>query len=77
MWHERTISLRPILFTCIHLADAFIQSDLQTRTIEAIEPTTEQQYTSAVTSLVILTQNTQQGFYYIINTKKTDRIHKD
>ncbi len=35
-----------------HLADAFIQSDVQMRrTIEAIRPSREQQYTSAMTSL--------------------------
>ncbi len=36
----------------LHLADAFIQSDVQMRrTIEAIRPSREQQYTSAMTSL--------------------------
>ncbi len=41
-----------VTFTCSHLADAFIQSDLQMRrTIEAIRATREQQYTSAVTNL--------------------------
>ncbi len=35
-----------------HLADAFIQSDVQMRrAIEAIRPSREQQYTSAMTSL--------------------------
>ncbi len=39
-------------FTFNHLADAFIQSDVQMRrTIEAIRPSREQQYTSALTSL--------------------------
>ncbi len=39
-------------FTFNHLADAFIQSDIQMRrTIEAIRPSREQQYTSAMTSL--------------------------
>ncbi len=39
-------------FTFNHLADAFIQSDVQMRrTIEAIRPSREQQYTSAMTSL--------------------------
>ncbi len=38
-------------FTFNHLADAFIQSDVQMRrTIEAIRPSREQQYTSAMTS---------------------------
>ncbi len=41
-----------ITFTFNHLADAFIQSDVQMRrTIEAIRPSREQQYTSALTSL--------------------------
>ncbi len=35
----------------LHLANAFIQSDLQMKTIEAIKSTKEQRYTSAVTSL--------------------------
>ncbi len=35
-------------FTFIHLADAFIQSDLQMRTIEAIRLTVGQQYISAM-----------------------------
>ncbi len=39
-------------FTFNHLADTFIQSDVQMRrTIEAIRPSREQQYTSAMTSL--------------------------
>ncbi len=39
-------------FTFNHLADAFFQSDVQMRrTIEAIRPSREQQYTSAMTSL--------------------------
>ncbi len=39
-------------FTFNHLADAFIQSDVQMRrTIEAIRPSREQQYTSVMTSL--------------------------
>ncbi len=39
-------------FTFNHLADAFIQSDVQMRrTIEAIRPSREQQYRSAMTSL--------------------------
>ncbi len=39
-------------FTFNHLADAFIQSDVQMRrTVEAIRPSREQQYTSAMTSL--------------------------
>ncbi len=41
-----------LTFTFNHLADAFIQSDVQMRrTIEAIRPSREQQYTSAMTSL--------------------------
>ncbi len=41
-----------ITFTFNHLADAFIQSVVQMRrTIEAIRPSREQQYTSAMTSL--------------------------
>ncbi len=44
------ITLHYITFN--HLADAFIQSDVQMRrTIEAIRPSREQQYTSAMTSL--------------------------
>ncbi len=40
------------IFTFNHLADAFIQSDVQMRrTIKAIRPSREQQYTSAMTSL--------------------------
>ncbi len=35
-----------ITFTFNHLADAFIQSDVQMRRIEAIRPSREQQYTS-------------------------------
>ncbi len=39
-------------FTLNHLADTFIQSDVQMRrTIEAVRPSREQQYTSAMTSL--------------------------
>ncbi len=38
-------------FTFSHLADAFIQSNLQMKTIEAIKPTKEQQHASAMTSL--------------------------
>ncbi len=39
-------------FTFNHLADAFIQSDVQMRrTIEAIRQSREQQYASAMTSL--------------------------
>ncbi len=38
-------------FTFSHLADAFIQIDLQMRTKEAIKSTKEQQYASAMTSL--------------------------
>ncbi len=37
-------------FTFSHLADAFIQSNLQMRTIEAIKINKEQQYASAMTS---------------------------
>ncbi len=37
--------------TFSHLADAFIQSDLQMRTLEAIKTTKEQQHASAMTSL--------------------------
>ncbi len=41
-----------LTFTFNHLADAFIQSDVQMRrTIDAIRPSREQQYTSAMTSL--------------------------
>ncbi len=41
-----------IYITFNHLADAFIQGDVQMRrTIEAIRPSREQQYTSAMTSL--------------------------
>ncbi len=41
-----------IYITFNHLADAFIQSDVQMRrTIEAIRPSREQQYTSALKSL--------------------------
>ncbi len=45
------ISIITFTFTFNHLADAFIQSDVQMRTIEAIRPSREQQYTSAMTSL--------------------------
>ncbi len=48
---KRTAHLN-FTFTFNHLADAFIQSDVQMRrTIEAIRPSREQQYTSAMTSL--------------------------
>ncbi len=49
--HQFTVgNLHYITFN--HLADAFIQSDVQMRrTIEAIRPSREQQYTSAMTSL--------------------------
>ncbi len=44
--------LQSFTFTFNHLADAFIQSDVQMRrTIEAIRPSREQQYTSAMKSL--------------------------
>ncbi len=44
--------INDIYITFNHLADAFIQSDVQMRrTIEAIRPSREQQYTSAMTSL--------------------------
>ncbi len=36
-----------IIFTFYYLAEAFIQSDLQMRRIEAIKPTKEQWYASA------------------------------
>ncbi len=39
------------MFTFSHLADFFIQSDLQMRTTEAIKPTKEQTYVSTVTRL--------------------------
>ncbi len=46
------VCLTTFTFTFNHLADAFIQSDVQMRrTIEAIRPSSEQQYTSALTSL--------------------------
>ncbi len=46
------ITFKTFTFTFNHLADAFIQSDVQMRrTIEAIRPSREQQYTSAMTSL--------------------------
>ncbi len=51
---ECCLGYQPPLFTFTfnHLADAFIQSDVQMRrTIEAIRPSREQQYTSAMTSL--------------------------
>ncbi len=38
-------------FTFSHLADAFIQSDLQMKTLEAIKTNKEQQHASAMTSL--------------------------
>ncbi len=45
-------ALSTFTFTFNHLADAFIQSDVQMRrTIEAIRPSREQQYTSALKSL--------------------------
>ncbi len=37
-----------IIFTFSFLAEAFIQSDLQMRRIEAIKTTKEQQYASAI-----------------------------
>ncbi len=46
------VCVNTFTFTFNHLADAFIQSDVQMRrTIEAIRPSREQQYTSALTSL--------------------------
>ncbi len=39
-----------ITFAFNHLANAFNQSDLQMRKVEAIKPTKDQQYVSAVTS---------------------------
>ncbi len=39
------------MFTFNHLADAFTQSDVLMRIIEATRPSREQQYTSAMTSL--------------------------
>ncbi len=46
------VQILTFTFTFNHLADAFIQSDIQMRrTIEAIRPSREQQYTSAMTSL--------------------------
>ncbi len=52
-WRVRVFSYTfTFTFTFNHLADAFIQSDVQMRrTIEAIRPSREQQYTSAMTSL--------------------------
>ena len=41
-------------FTFIHLADVFIQSDLQMRTIEAVKLTVGQQYASAMTLLSLI-----------------------
>ncbi len=40
-----------LTFTCSHLADAFIQSDLKMITIEAIKINKRARYTSAMTSL--------------------------
>ncbi len=54
-----------VTFTFNHLADAFTQSDLQMRTIEAIKQTTEQKYVSAVML---------QGFYNKYKTIKVDGI---
>ncbi len=51
-WEQVTWRTFTFTFTFNHLADAFIQSDVQMRrTIEAIRPSREQQYTSAMTSL--------------------------
>ncbi len=64
----------PITFTFIfnNLADAFIQSDLQMRIIEAIRPMREQQYTSAGTSLSY--SSTVHIGIFLINRIEQNRI---
>ncbi len=59
------------IITCIHLADAFIQSDLQMRTIEAIKINKR--------AMIHECYNKPNAvhvarflFYYILNKKKTD-----
>jgi len=49
-------------FTFIHLADAFLQSDLQMRTIEAVKLTIAQSYASVTMTLPSLI--TQYLYYY-------------
>ncbi len=50
--HSAGVATLTFTFTFNHLADASIQSDVQLRrTIEAIRPSREQQYTSVMTSL--------------------------
>ncbi len=47
----RLVTLDYMTFTFSHLADTFIQTDLQMRTMEAIQIKKEQWYVSAITSL--------------------------
>jgi len=46
--------IKTLTFTFIHLEDAFTQSDLQMRTIEAVKLTVGQQYVSAITPLSLI-----------------------
>jgi len=46
---KKTLTNSVFIFTFIHLANAFIQSDVHMRTIEANKPTIGQQYASAMT----------------------------
>ena len=51
-------------FTFIHLADAFIQSDLQMRTIEAVKLTVGQQYASDITLLSLIQCSKCKKFFF-------------
>ncbi len=58
-------------FTFSHLAEAFIQSDLQMRTIEAIKPQKSNNMQVLWQVLVSLTQYTEQVFFFFL--RKTIR----
>ncbi len=53
-------------FTFNHLADAFIQNDVQMRrTIEAIRPSREQQYTSRKSNIAIINKPNPAATWYL------------
>ena len=60
-------------FTFIHLADAFIQSDLQMITLEAVKLTAGQQNVSAITFHSLIQRRTRNIifiFYFFLNIKE-------
>ncbi len=68
-----------ITFTFSHLANTFIQSDLQMRTMEAIKINKRAMICKCYNKSQLPKRGTRSKFffYYIINKKKTDRIEKE